>query len=438
MSYTTTDTNGDPWRVGVYVGTGDNDSVGDDIFQTSTLLADIHEIVVYGIAGTDSIFFNSSFVPSTVVAGELYGGSGDDTLTGINNSSSTILHGEEGEDLIQGRSNDVIFGGLGDDNLSVHNDGVTNLTIFGGGDDDTIHGGSGDQRLYGGSGVDVIRSYGGHDVIYGGSGNDQLHAGDGVDIFVFDGNGDGSDQVGTPSTDYGDDIFQNNDKLYFINTSMSSRDDLSMSATVVNSNEIVSITYTDAPLDNNISLFHIDIENSHLIRRSNIVFEDTSGNVVVHVDEGATAAVYWPVVTDENFDYSAISHSISGSGADNERFSIDVATGGLSFNDTPFANNPLDANSDEVYEVTLLISDGSNAISQNLLITVLETTPPTITSSTVAQAIDSGSGAGQVIYTIEATDNVGVSSYRIAYGDAADFSVNPSNRGCYFIGKSRL
>ena len=287
LSYTTTDANGDPWRVGVYIGIADDDSVGDEIFRASTVLEDIHEIIVYGIAGIDSVFFNPSFVPSTLVSGEFYGGLANDGLTGISDNTSTRLYGEQGGDNIQGHSHDILYGGSGDDNISsIYVDGVTNLTIFGGDDNDRIDGGSGDERLYGGSGRDIIFSNDGHDVIFGGSGNDQLHAGSGVDIFVFDGNGDGSDQVGTPSTDYGDDIFQNEDKLYFINTTMTSRDDLSISATVINANEVVSIAYTDAPLVDNINLFQVDIEDTHLIRRSDIVFENTNGNVTVNVDEG--------------------------------------------------------------------------------------------------------------------------------------------------------
>ena len=61
-----------------------------------------------------------------------------------------------------------------------------------------------------------IFSYGGHDVIYGGVGDDQLHAGEGVDIFVFNGSGgDGSDRIGDLAVDLDDEhgIFEVQDKL---------------------------------------------------------------------------------------------------------------------------------------------------------------------------------------------------------------------------------
>ena len=426
LSYTTSDTNGDPWQVGVYIGTNSAEIVGVDIFQSTTALADIHEIVVYGLDGIDNVYFIPDSVPSTLVAGEFYGGSANDGLTGISDNTSTRLYGEQGEDNIQGRSHDILYGGPGDDNISIV-DGVTNLTIFGGDDNDRIDGGSGDERLYGGSGRDIIYSNDGHDVIFGGSGNDQLHAGSGVDIFVFDGNGDGSDQVGTPSTDYGDDIFQNEDKLYFINTTMTSRDDLIISATVINANEVVSIAYSDTPSEDHINLFQVDIEDAHLNRRSNMVFEDTNGNVTVNVDEGATGAVYWPVITDESFDYAEISHSISGSGADNGLFSIDATTGGLSFNTAPSAGTPHDTNADGIYEVSLITTDGTNNFSKSLTIYINETQPPTFDSTATATAIDENSGENQAVYTIKASDNVGVVRYGIGADDAATFDVDPDS-----------
>ena len=49
---------------------------------------------------------------------------------------------------------------------------------------------------------------------------------------------------------------------------------------------------------------------------------------------------------------------------------------------------------------------------------------PVITSSETATAIDENIGSGQEVYTIIATDNVGVTSYGIDGTDAADFSVD--------------
>ena len=53
-----------------------------------------------------------------------------------------------------------------------------------------------------------------------------------------------------------------------------------------------------------------------------------------------------------------------------------------------------------------------------------ETEVPVITSSATATAIAENSGASQAVYTITATDNVGVTSYALAGTDAADFTIS--------------
>ncbi|WP_136661282.1 calcium-binding protein, partial [Nitratireductor sp. XY-223] len=108
----------------------------------------------------------------------IYGGDGDDRLTG-------------------GGGDDKIFGGDGNDRLT------------GGGGDDKIFGGDGDDTLYGGRVVVFRRvaesaatqsetthyfSGSGGDTLEGGKGNDTLHGGDGSDRFVF-GAGDGTDTI---------------------------------------------------------------------------------------------------------------------------------------------------------------------------------------------------------------------------------------------------
>lgn len=54
----------------------------------------------------------------------------------------------------------------------------------------------------------------------------------------------------------------------------------------------------------------------------------------------------------------------------------------------------------------------------------VDVTDPVLTSGTTATAIDENSGAGQVIYTVTATDNVAVLYYDISGTDAADFTIN--------------
>jgi VCBS repeat-containing protein len=55
---------------------------------------------------------------------------------------------------------------------------------------------------------------------------------------------------------------------------------------------------------------------------------------------------------------------------DSQLFSIDASTGELSFIDAPDFEYPVDANQDNVYEVTVLASDGTNQSSQLVLVSV--------------------------------------------------------------------
>lgn len=103
---------------------------------------------------------------------ELYGGEGDDTLSG--NKGSDYLDGGAGDDsLIGGRGQDSLAGGAGDDKL----DGGNSL--------DELFGGDGNDWLNGGNSHDYLEGGAGNDVLIGGKGADELYGGDGNDQFVF-------------------------------------------------------------------------------------------------------------------------------------------------------------------------------------------------------------------------------------------------------------
>ena len=76
----------------------------------------------------------------------------------------------------------VLFGGAGNDTLS------------GGAGDDDIYGGAGNDTLSGGAGDDDIYGDGGDDTISGGAGDDDLSGGAGADLFAF-ADGDGHDTI---------------------------------------------------------------------------------------------------------------------------------------------------------------------------------------------------------------------------------------------------
>ena len=136
----------------------------------------------------------------------LYGGSGDDTLSGLNGDDG--LHGGSGSDLlIGGNHEDALYGGSGDDVLHGGNHadslygGTGDDQLFGDNQVDVLFGGGGMDQLYGGQHDDTLYGEGGGDVLDGGSGSDSLFGGADDDVLVWDAadlaidGGDGDDQL---------------------------------------------------------------------------------------------------------------------------------------------------------------------------------------------------------------------------------------------------
>jgi Ca2+-binding RTX toxin-like protein len=107
----------------------------------------VRQVIFTGLGG-DDVFINSA-----KVACMADGGDGNDTLIG-------------------GPRNDILIGGAGDDTLS------------GGGQKDILLGGDGNDTLMGGNGNDLLSGGAGDDMLIGGPGNKQMLGGDGSDTFI--------------------------------------------------------------------------------------------------------------------------------------------------------------------------------------------------------------------------------------------------------------
>ncbi|MGD1807754.1 glycerophosphodiester phosphodiesterase family protein [Dapis sp. BLCC M126] len=96
----------------------------------------------------------------------LRGGTGDDTIVGLNGADT--LAGSFGDDLIIGsRGSDILRGQDGDDELQ---------------------GRLGNDRLFGGDGDDELNGGLGRDRLNGGAGDDTMTGGAGIDIFIYNSN----------------------------------------------------------------------------------------------------------------------------------------------------------------------------------------------------------------------------------------------------------
>jgi len=107
-------------------------------------------------------------------------------------------------------------------------------------------------------------------------------------------------------------------------------------------------------------------------------------------------------VTDADLPAQTIAFSISGSGADNGAFEI-VNGNELQFIAAPDFENPVDADGDNVYEVSVLADDGNGGLTpQTITVTVdpVNDNAPVLTSPTTADVAENTT----VVHTLTATD----------------------------------
>lgn len=108
-------------------------------------------------------------------------------------------------------------------------------------------------------------------------------------------------------------------------------------------------------------------------------------SAAISVAENATA-VTTVTATDAQVPPQSLTYSLSG--ADAGRFTIGSASGVLTFSVAPDRENPLDADSNHTYEVTVTVSDGVSTDAQALSITVTD-----VNESAVSAIVDNNGGA---------------------------------------------
>src|SRR5262249_48641578 len=115
-------------------------------------------IQVFGQAGNDQISLDET--NGALPASNLFGGDGNDTLTG--GSGNDLLFGQAGNDTLRGKGgNDQLFGGAGNDILI---GGPGNDQVFGEAGDDRLiwNPGDGTALNEGGTGNDTVEVNGGN------------------------------------------------------------------------------------------------------------------------------------------------------------------------------------------------------------------------------------------------------------------------------------
>ena len=156
--------------------------------------------------------------------------------------------------------------------------------------------------------------------------------------------------------------------------------------------------------------------------------------------------------TATDIDGDALTYSISG-GVDQALFQIDSATGVLTFISAPDYENPLDEDTDNIYDVQVSATDPSGAsTSVSYVITVNNVSEPETVSGTVVDGYVSGATVklldanGNVLattttdengeYTLEATENIGTrivvdGGIDTATGEAVTITLSASKASKY-------
>src|ERR1700747_2556376 len=124
---------------------------------------------------------DNTIVTSRDAAGQLFVNGGAVPIAGgqatVANTSTIQVFGQGGNDTIA---------------LDESNGTLPAAQLFGGAGNDTLTGGSGDDQLFGGAGNDTLLGKGGNDTLVGGAGDDQVFGEAGNDRMIWN-PGDGSD-----------------------------------------------------------------------------------------------------------------------------------------------------------------------------------------------------------------------------------------------------
>jgi len=190
---------------------------------------------------------------------------------------------------------------------------------------------------------------------------------------------------------------------------------------------------TDANADNIYEVEVIAVDGSGLTSTQNVSISlgNTNDNApiitsvsAISVGENLTSTGYTAIATDA--DGNVVTYSLGTSG-DSAAFTIDPNTGVLSFTASPDFEAPTDGNSDNIYDVEIVASDGANGTTQMVAVTVTNVNDiaPVFTSGTSTNVNENSSATG---YTATATDAEGNTvTYSLgASGDSAAFTIDPN------------
>ncbi len=366
----------------------------------------------------------------------IYAGGGVDTIAGGNGNDT--IYGEAGADIIWGDSfsnsdgndngQDKLYGGAGNDQ------------IHGGNGKDEIDGGTDNDTLYGDNGSDIIQGGAGDDIINGGNGGDVLNGDVGVDTFVYTTNTSSavSDSpyltgaIGDPTLPW----TKPWDVIRDFETAVDKIDLSGLPLTGGGPSPLVwrgpygtdaSAGQNDTDRADGASLAHsvwtaegflyADINGDGKadlkVQVSGVAFGDLIGaqeNDAPTFDSGTSGSeaentatsnvVYDANATDPEDD--TLTYSLTGTDA--SLFDIDATTGEVTFKDSPNFEDADDNGTDNVYNFTVVASDGFVSTDQAVAITVTDVNEAPVAPANFSESAAENVDTTTVLATVVGTD----------------------------------
>ncbi|MCA9009476.1 MAG: DUF2341 domain-containing protein [Planctomycetaceae bacterium] len=195
------------------------------------------------------------------------------------------------------------------------------------------------------------------------------------------------------------------------------------------SSRTITFAASDGSLTSNVATSTVSITASN------------AAPVITSNGGGATAAISIPenstsvttvTATDSDLPAQTLTYSVSG-GADAAKFTIDSSTGVISFAAAPNYESPTDSGSDNNYNVTVMVSDGSLTDTQSITVTVTNVNELAIANADSYAATEDQTLTVPVASGVLANDTEpdGQSISVLDYTQAAHGTVSVSSNGAF-------
>ncbi len=333
----------------------------------------------------------------------------DTELDILRNIEHVLFYGGDQQAIQNLINREPIFNLIGDSTNDNLIGGSKNDTLAGNAGNDTLEGWDGNDNLNGGAGADNIVGGMGEDTITGGGNSDTLIGGAGADFYYIS-LGDGDDIIRESYTNP-----NNPNTVIFYDFSASSITWLKR----IDNNLLIAygasgqLTIENQFGDDAYKVEIFNFNNGMSWNSTDIldklgtppVVTSNGGQAIAAIMVNENTKIATTITTSDNED-DHIALSIVG-GDDAQAFSVDNASGKLSFIEIPDYESPADFDKDNIYNINISASDDRNTTIQSLAITLnnVNEAPSIVTNrgaSLIYIVIDENT-KGEA-YTFEASD----------------------------------